>query len=342
MKLGDFAGFAALLLAATTASAATLYTQAAPTGPLESPGSLLVGFAGGAGAATASFSLHGYGSLDGNNAWSDVFTLSLNGTALLSGTYDLGGGGGHLTMFAPIGSSIDPVSFGPWNGGIANFVVPLTLVAGPNKLQFAYSGGAQGQGDEAWGLSNLVVTGEAPPAALPAPAMTPIFSEPGSGGMLQSPGALEFSFDAHAGQGRVTFDLNGFLSLDGNNAWSDVFTLALNGTDILSGTYDLGGGGGNLTFFAPDGSSIDAVSYGVWNGGLARFDVPLGLLEGLNTLSLRYSGSAQGLGDEGWNVSNLTVYGPSGAVPEPASWALMIAGFGLVGARMRRRRPALA
>ena len=30
------------------------------------------------------------------------------------------------------------------------------------------------------------------------------------------------------------------------------------------------------------------------------------------------------------------------AVPEPASWALMIAGFGLVGARLRRRRAAFA
>ena len=28
-----------------------------------------------------------------------------------------------------------------------------------------------------------------------------------------------------------------------------------------------------------------------------------------------------------------------GGVPEPASWALMIAGFGLVGAAARRRKP---
>jgi hypothetical protein len=36
--------------------------------------------------------------------------------------------------------------------------------------------------------------------------------------------------------------------------------------------------------------------------------------------------------------------GPSapGAVPEPASWTLMIGGFGLAGAAMRRRRPARA
>lgn len=33
---------------------------------------------------------------------------------------------------------------------------------------------------------------------------------------------------------------------------------------------------------------------------------------------------------------------PSGAVPEPASWALLVAGFGLAGAAMRRRRAAVA
>jgi hypothetical protein len=33
---------------------------------------------------------------------------------------------------------------------------------------------------------------------------------------------------------------------------------------------------------------------------------------------------------------------PGGGVPEPASWALMIAGFGLAGAALRRRRAAVA
>ena len=32
----------------------------------------------------------------------------------------------------------------------------------------------------------------------------------------------------------------------------------------------------------------------------------------------------------------------TGAVPEPASWAMLIAGFGLTGAAMRRRRTAVA
>jgi hypothetical protein len=35
----------------------------------------------------------------------------------------------------------------------------------------------------------------------------------------------------------------------------------------------------------------------------------------------------------------LTIAGQAPAIPEPASWALMIAGFGLVGSALRRRAP---
>jgi hypothetical protein len=38
----------------------------------------------------------------------------------------------------------------------------------------------------------------------------------------------------------------------------------------------------------------------------------------------------------------LSATGTFTAVPEPASWAMLIAGFGLTGAVMRRRRMALA
>ncbi|MGL4541677.1 MAG: PEPxxWA-CTERM sorting domain-containing protein [Polymorphobacter sp.] len=48
----------------------------------------------------------------------------------------------------------------------------------------------------------------------------------------------------------------------------------------------------------------------------------------------------------GWCPSGLdrgfATYVDTGAVPEPASWALMIAGFGLTGAALRRRRAAFA
>ena len=42
-------------------------------------------------------------------------------------------------------------------------------------------------------------------------------------------------------------------------------------------------------------------------------------------------------------VSHLMFFGSkAGGVPEPAAWAMMLAGFGLVGSAMRRRTPALA
>jgi hypothetical protein len=39
---------------------------------------------------------------------------------------------------------------------------------------------------------------------------------------------------------------------------------------------------------------------------------------------------------------SITVDSANGAVPEPASWAMLIAGFGLTGAAMRRRRSVAA
>ena len=43
---------------------------------------------------------------------------------------------------------------------------------------------------------------------------------------------------------------------------------------------------------------------------------------------------------QGW--SNAVLYTPPGVVPEPATWAMMIAGFGLTGAAIRRRKTRIA
>jgi hypothetical protein len=48
------------------------------------------------------------------------------------------------------------------------------------------------------------------------------------------------------------------------------------------------------------------------------------------------------LGQSNVYADNLMFTTGSNAVPEPASWAMLIAGFGLAGAAMRRRRAALA
>lgn len=41
-------------------------------------------------------------------------------------------------------------------------------------------------------------------------------------------------------------------------------------------------------------------------------------------------------------IDNVLVTGPTAAVPEPATWALMIGGFGFAGATLRRRRVVVA
>lgn len=72
-------------------------------------------------------------------------------------------------------------------------------------------------------------------------------------------------------------------------------------------------------------------SYGSWTKQSFSF-VAKGGLTPIEFQSLASSGLAS-YGNEVTNVS-------LSAVPEPAAWGLMIAGFGMVGGAVRRRRPA--
>jgi hypothetical protein len=82
----------------------------------------------------------------------------------------------------------------------------------------------------------------------------------------------------------------------------------------------------------------------------------VGSFSGSRTVDVNSSWSAGGLlfafsneGGGSYGMRNLTFElraidngGGGGAVPEPASWAMLIAGFGLVGAASRRRRRSIA
>jgi len=69
---------------------------------------------------------------------------------------------------------------------------------------------------------------------------------------------------------------------------------------------------------------------------LHAFTITSGFIDGVNTLSFVNfdAGSPAAV-----RVDNAIL---TASVPEAATWAMLIAGFGLTGAAMRRRRVALA
>ena len=168
-----------------------------------------------------------------------------------------------------------------------------------------------------------------------------VLSAPASTGALASPGSFSTSFSAPAGAATTSFVLQGFLSLDGVNPYQDTFTLNLNGTDIFSGSFDLGGGGSDVVFIS-GGETLVKSSVVFFGGGELSVTLPTALAAGTNTLTFSYAGDAQGLGDEAWGVRALTVTTAAAVVPEPASWALLVGGFALVGFAARRRSAVVA
>jgi len=86
------------------------------------------------------------------------------------------------------------------------------------------------------------------------------------------------------------------------------------------GRYDLGGIGGSAY------TNYDAAVAAAGDFGVLRFSVVLDSFGG-NDKTIQ-------IGADGLSAA--------GAVPEPAAWALMIGGFGLAGATLRRRKAAPA
>lgn len=178
--------------------------------------------------------------------------------------------------------------------------------------------------------------------AAPAWAAT-LYVLPAATPALQTDNTVTATFSAGAGAGQVDFTFQGYATLDGDNFYIDILRVTLNGTEVFSGTWDLGGGGTNRVLFNPNGAIVGAIS-----DQHLTINLPLTLAAGSNQLvfsissptTFEGSGRAgfQGLGDEGWGLNGVTVTGNTAPVPEPASGALLLGGLGALGWLAKRRR----
>lgn len=148
--------------------------------------------------------------------------------------------------------------------------------------------------------------------------------------------------------------LGSWDSNDGASFSPDELEIWIDGTKVAILTTNTGGGGTELLAGGTklyDGPNIDNYSDYYSDVLVDMAGAPaltFGHTASTLTLAIRAAGGGwQGGGDEQWGLDNvvLTYDGVRDVVPgipEPGTWALMIAGFGMAGAALRRRRTLTA
>jgi len=175
---------------------------------------------------------------------------------------------------------------------------------------------------------------------------TPYAQVPTAIGYLIGGARFEIASPVASQFATLTFQLIGQRNVYGLNVpgkEADTFYLGINGAEILSANFGLTGGEDHIITDNSGGATVTKPTFG------RTITVPFTLLYAgadpnnpvLNVFNFSYAGLTKSDSDA-YLIDNVSIdyergYIPAAPAPEPATWALMIAGLGLAGQALRQR-----
>lgn len=174
-------------------------------------------------------------------------------------------------------------------------------------------------------------------ASVSAPASAAVITYNGTGGDIFDYSTLTSAITVP--DNFVVTDVNVILNGLTHSYWSDlVITLTHGSTTSTLVSYEGGSSNASGTYTFDDSASKSASQVGTGGGSFK----PETSLASFNGSSSAGAWILKVKDDAFWDTGKLNSWsvqltGTNGAVPEPATWAMMITGFGLVGGAMRRR-----
>lgn len=163
-------------------------------------------------------------------------------------------------------------------------------------------------------------------------------------GAYRGVGSFDVLFHSAGGTNSISFDIFGARSVDGDNGYADLFTIALNDRLLFSGSFNMSGGGANTVFDNLLEWTVSTVTNpgGYFVGGVTSVAGRIDLLAGLNRLTFGFSplrAGDQGTGDESWAINRVDIGASPAPVPLPAALPMLVlATAALWGVGLRRRR----